>query len=300
MSEQSNTILEVDGLETRYSTDDGDIHAVDGVNFTVDKKETLGLVGESGCGKTTTAKSIIRLLAKNGEVESGRVELKGQDITELSDEELRKQIRWKEVSMIPQAAMNAFDPVKTVGRQLVDVIHRHESDTSSAAAWDRARDLFERLGIEADRVNDYPHQFSGGMAQRAVIAMALTLSPSLILADEPTTALDVVIQEQILQQIGDLQEEFETAMILITHDVSVVSETCDSVAVMYGGRVAEYGERVPQSRTGRPGPSVDPGQSTGPQRSGRRMSVRTALPVRAGGVLGGDTGARRVRRRPLR
>jgi peptide/nickel transport system ATP-binding protein len=235
-------MLELDDLRTYYRTEHGDVHAVDGVSLELDPRETLGLVGESGCGKTTLAKSIIRLLPRNGEIVGGEIRLNGTDVTELSDTELRTKVRWAEVSMIPQNAMNGFDPVKTVGKQIIDVIRRHEDNTSKDDARERARRLFEDLGLEESRIDDYPHQFSGGMAQRAMIAMALCLSPSVILADEPTTALDVMIQDRILRQIADLQEELETAMILITHDMSVVSENCDRIAVMYGGRVAEYAD----------------------------------------------------------
>ena len=235
-------VLKVSDLETVYHTEAGDLHAVDGISFELDRQETLGLVGESGCGKTTAAKSIMRLLARNGEVVGGDVYLNGQNVAELSDKELRTQVRWQEISMIPQTAMNGFDPVKTVGRQIVDVIRRHEEDTTKKEAWERARHLFEELGLEPSRVKNYPHQFSGGMAQRAMIAMALALSPSIILADEPTTALDVMIQDRILRQIDELQREYDTAMILITHDMSVVSENCDYIAVMYGGRMVEYAD----------------------------------------------------------
>lgn len=235
-------MFEITDLRTYYRTREGDIHAVDGVSLELDHKETLGLVGESGCGKTTLAKSIIRLLPRNGEIVDGRIELNDVDITALSDEQLRRQIRWTEISMIPQNAMNGFDPVKTVGKQIVNVIRRHEKDTTKKEAWDRARELFDTLGIDPNRVKSYPHQFSGGMAQRAMIAMALSLNPSMILADEPTTALDVMIQDRILRLVKELQDEFDTAIILITHDMSVVSENCDRIAVMYGGRVVEYAD----------------------------------------------------------
>jgi len=234
-------MLEIEDLQTRYRTDDGDVYAVGGVDLTVEKQETLGLVGESGCGKTTLAKSIIDLLPRNGEVVDGTVTINGTETTSLSEKELRRQIRWKEISIIPQTAMNALDPVKTVGKQIVQAIRTHE-DVSKDEARQRARDLFETLGLEPDRITDYPHQFSGGMAQRAMIALALALNPTVVLADEPTTALDVMIQDRILRLINDLQAEFEMAMILITHDMSVVSETCDTIAVMYAGRVVEYAD----------------------------------------------------------
>jgi len=234
-------MMEIDDLQMRYRTDEGDVHAVDGVSLTIDEQETLGLVGESGCGKTTLAKSIIDLLPRNGEVTGGTITLNDTEVTSLTEKQLRRQIRWAEISIIPQTSMNALDPVKTVGAQIVQAIRTHE-DVSKDEARRRARDLFETLGLEPDRVTDYPHQFSGGMAQRAMIALALALSPSVILADEPTTALDVMIQDRILRLINDLQEDFEMAMIMITHDMSVVSETCDTIAVMYAGRIVEYAD----------------------------------------------------------
>jgi len=235
-------MLEITDLEVRYHTEDGDVHAVDGVNLTVPENRTVGLVGESGCGKSTLAKSLIRLLASNGEIAGGSVELDGTEITELSRKRLNREVRWTEISMIPQNAMNALDPVQTVGDQIVEVVLAHESDTSKREARERARELFEKLGIDQNRIDDYPHQFSGGMAQRAVMGLALALSPTIILADEPTTALDVVIQDRILRVIKDLQDELGSAMILITHDMSVVSERCDDIAVMYGGRIVEYAD----------------------------------------------------------
>lgn len=233
------TLVRLDGLKTYYRTEEGNVAAADGVSLSVSPNETLGLVGESGSGKTTVAKSIIRLLPDNGEIVEGTIEYRDEDVTEMSMQEVRQNLRWKEISMIPQNAMNGFDPVYTVCDQIVEVIRTHESDTSRAEARSRAEDLFEELGLDADRIDDYPHQFSGGMAQRAMIALALAVNPAVVLADEPTTALDVVIQDRILQTISELQDEFNTAMILITHDMSVVSETCDRIAVMYGGRVVE-------------------------------------------------------------
>jgi len=236
------TLLELNDLRTYYETDTGEkVHAVDGVDLTLDRNETLGLVGESGCGKTTLADTLTRLLARNGEVAGGEILFQGEDITELSDEEYRKQIRWNEIATIPQYAMNAFDPVYTVGKQIVNTIQNKEN-ASDEEAWERARQLFERVGLDAARVNDYPHQFSGGMAQRAIIALATALNPSLIIADEPTTALDVVIQDRILEMMQDIQDEINSSMILITHDMSVVSETCDDIAVMYGGQIVEHAD----------------------------------------------------------
>lgn len=235
------TLLDIDGLKTYYRADDGWVRATDDASLSIERGETVGLVGESGSGKTTLAKSIIRLLPDNAEIKDGSMDFDGTEITELSDRELRKQIRWSEVSMIPQNAMNGFDPVYTVGDQIVEVVTYHE-DTSKDEAYERARELFDDLGIDPDRVDDYPHQFSGGMAQRAMIALALALSPSLVLADEPTTALDVVIQDRILDTIKEMQAEIDSAMIMITHDMSVVSETCDRIAVVYGGRIVEIAD----------------------------------------------------------
>lgn len=236
-------MIDINDLHVRYETDQGEaVHAVDGVNLTLRPNETLGLVGESGCGKTTLAKSLINLLGRNGEIAGGSIKLDGRDLTELSKSQMRNEIRWKEISMIPQNAMNGFDPVYTVGKQIVQVIRHHEDGVSSEAAWDRARALFQQLGLEEERVKDYPHQFSGGMAQRAMIALAIALDPTVLLADEPTTALDVVIQDRILDRIGQLQDELNSSMILVTHDMSVVAETCDRIAVMYGGRIVECGD----------------------------------------------------------
>ena len=236
------TLLTLDGLRMYYRSEEGYVRAADDINLELERGQTLGLVGESGSGKTTIARSVIRLLPDNAEVVDGSIDFDGTEITELSERELRKQIRWQEVSMIPQNAMNGFDPVYTVGQQIVQVIRYHEDGVSKAEAKHRARDLFDELGIDPDRVDDYPHQFSGGMAQRAMIALALCLEPRLILADEPTTALDVVIQDRILETIKEMQAEFDSAMILITHDISVVSETSDRIAVCYGGRIVEQAD----------------------------------------------------------
>ncbi len=236
------SLLEITDLQTYYRAEGGWVRATDGVSLSLDHGETIGLVGESGSGKTTLAKSIIRLFPDNAEIHGGSIEFDGTEITELSSKELRNRIRWKEISMIPQNAMNGFDPVYTVGEQIMQVIRHHEDGTSKAEARTRARELFDDLGIDPDRIDDYPHQFSGGMAQRAMIALALALEPQLMLADEPTTALDVVIQDRILETIKAKQEAIDSAMIMITHDMSVVSETCDRIAVVYGGRVVEIAD----------------------------------------------------------
>jgi peptide/nickel transport system ATP-binding protein len=235
-------LLDIQNLRTYYRTEEGAVRAVDDVSLSLGRRESLGLVGESGSGKTTIARSIIRLLPDNAEIVDGSITYKGEDLTDLSMRELRQRIRWTEIAMIPQNAMNAFDPVYDVGDQIVEAIQTHEPDTSARAARERARDLFDRLGVDPDRVDDYPHQFSGGMAQRAMIALALSCNPSLLLADEPTTALDVVMQDRILETITEVQAEYDTGLLMITHDMSVVSETCDHIAVVYGGRIVEYAD----------------------------------------------------------
>ena len=235
------TILEIENLKTYYNTKKGYVHACDDVTLELAENETLGLVGESGSGKTTIARSINRVLPDNAETVGGSIWFDGKDLTELTERQLRK-VRWEGIAYIPQSAMNAFDPVYTVGEQIVEVIRSHEPDVSKKEAKERARELFEIVNLEKSRIDDYPHQLSGGMRQRSAIAMALALDPPILLADEPTTALDVIIQDQILNRIKKIQEEIDSAMVMITHDISVVSETCDSIAVVYGGRVMEYAD----------------------------------------------------------
>ncbi len=235
-------MLEVRNLKTYFKTKAGYAHAVDDVSFTLQPGENFGLVGESGCGKTTAAKSIIKLLPPNGQIMSGQILYNGRDLVPLAPDEMQK-VRWKEISMISQSAMNSLDPVYKVGDQIVEAIQAHET-VGRGEALDRARDLFRLVGIDAKRLNDYPHQYSGGMKQRSIIAMSLALKPGLIIADEPTTALDVIVQDQILRRIKSLLETHKASMILITHDISVVAEMCDSVAVMYAGKVMELGDVI--------------------------------------------------------
>ena len=232
-------LLEVKDLRTYFTTSKGKAKAVDGVSFSLDYGQCLGLVGESGCGKTTTALSICHLLPKEGKVESGQILMEGIDYGALSEEEIMKH-RWEDVSIIFQGAMNAFNPVKKVGWQIAEACILHQG-MSKEDAWKRAGDLFEMVGIARERVSQYPHEFSGGMKQRAMIAMALACSPKLIIGDEPTTALDVMIQAQILELLEKLRKELNMGMILITHDLSILSETCDKIAVMYAGKIAEMG-----------------------------------------------------------
>jgi oligopeptide/dipeptide ABC transporter ATP-binding protein len=232
------TLLEVNDLHVTYSGDPN-VEAVRGVSFTLEEGETLGIVGESGCGKTTLAQAIMGALPDNGAITGGEIIFDGEDITHLSNRE-RRAIRWEEMSMISQSAMNSLDPVYRVKDQIKEAIQEHR-DMSDAECYERARELMELVGLDPDRVEDYPHQLSGGMRQRVIIAMSLALDPGLIIADEPTTALDVIIQEQILYRIKELQRELGNSMVMVTHDISVVAETCDSMVVMYGGELMESG-----------------------------------------------------------
>ena len=235
------TLLEFNDVNVRYRVDDNtEVRAVDGVSFAIERGETFGLVGESGCGKTTLGKSIIRLLDENGYVSDGEIRFKDRDLTELSNREIR-DVRWAEISTIPQASMAGLNPVYKVGDQIIEAIVHHQNVTVEEADA-RARELLERVGIEADRADDFAHQFSGGMKQRAMIAMSLACDPDLIIADEPTTALDVIVQDQVLAELEELQDEFEVSFLIISHDISVVAETCDRVGVMYGGKLMEIGE----------------------------------------------------------
>lgn len=232
-------LLEVKNLRTYFHTTKGDLKAVDGVSFDLEAGECLGLVGESGCGKTTSALSICNLLPKEGYIHSGEILVDGVDYHALSDREMN-QHRWKDVSIIFQGAMNAFNPVKRVGWQLAEAMILHDGLTREQA-WQRAEELFALVGIPRERVRQYPHEFSGGMKQRAMIAMALACNAKLIIGDEPTTALDVMIQAQILELLEKLRRELHMGMILITHDLSILGETCDRIAVMYAGKIAEIG-----------------------------------------------------------
>ncbi len=235
-------LLEVDSLVTEFETDEGRVRAVDGVSFVVEEGETLGIVGESGCGKSVTAHSIMRLLPQPmGQIVGGSVRFRGRDLSGLSVEEM-EQVRGNDIGMVFQEPMTALNPVHTIGKQLIEVMLLHRDISADQAIRD-AIDLLARVGIPSPdvRMGEYPHQLSGGMRQRVVIAMALACEPALLIADEPTTALDVTIQAQILELIRNLQADMGMAVILITHDLGVIAETSDHVVVMYAGRVAEQG-----------------------------------------------------------
>ena len=231
-------LLEVEGLRTYYFTRAGPVRAVDGVSFFVEKGEVFGLAGESGCGKTTAGLSILRLLPPYGRIVGGRIVFDGVDLLSIREPEFRRKYRWKRISMIFQGAMNALNPVFKVGDQIAEAIMLHEK-VSKEEAMDKVRELFKKVGIEPSRVDNYPHEFSGGMRQRAMIAMALACNPELVIADEPTTALDVVIQGQILDLLRKLKEEYDLSVILITHDMSVIAELCNRVGIMYAGKLVE-------------------------------------------------------------
>jgi peptide/nickel transport system ATP-binding protein len=236
------TLLTVENLTVEYESATGMIKAVDDVSFTIESGASLGFVGESGCGKTTIGMALMGLLPDNAAILQGRILLGDRDLTRLSQDDLRK-IRGKEVAMIFQAAMNALNPVVRVGEQVAEMIVTHQDRISSADMDARISSLFDLVGIPRDRIQDYPHQYSGGMKQRAVIAMALACGPRLVIADEPTTALDVVVQDQILREILKIQDLTHTGFVFISHDIAVVARVCRHICVMYDGKIVEAGTR---------------------------------------------------------
>jgi peptide/nickel transport system ATP-binding protein len=231
------SLLEVNGLEVHYLTRRGVMRAVDGVSFALEAGRHLGLIGESGCGKTTTGRALLRVLPRNARIAGGEAWFQGKDMLALDAEEMRA-LRWREISMVPQSSMDSLDPVYRVGDQLREVLVAR-GRMARGDARERAAELFALVGLARDRLDNYPHEFSGGMRQRAVIAMALALDPDLVVADEPVTALDVIVQNQVLRTFRELQERLSLSVIMITHDISVVAETCDDVAVMYAGKIVE-------------------------------------------------------------
>ena len=240
MADQKNMVLDVENLNVKFVLEEETVEAVNGISLQIREGETLGLVGETGAGKTTTALSILRLIdSPPGVMECDKLEVCGEDILHMSVVEL-EHTRGSLVSMIFQDPMTSLNPVFTVGYQIAESLERHEH-LNKQEAWEKAEDMLELVGIPRERAIEYPHQFSGGMKQRVIIAIALACSPKLLIADEPTTALDVTIEAQILHLMRELKEKQNTSMIMITHDLGIVAETCDRVAVMYAGRIIEEG-----------------------------------------------------------
>ena len=235
-------LLDIRNLRMYYQTQKGLVKAVDNVSLELQSGESIGLAGESGCGKSSLAYSIMQLLPPAANIVGGNIYFKGEDLLKKSAHEMR-DVRWKNVAIVFQGAMNALNPVFEIGEQIAEAILMHENVTEEEAL-DRVAKLFEMVGLDPDRIHNYPHEFSGGMRQRAMIAMALACNPDLVIADEPTTALDVTIQAQILKLMQKLQKDLGLSLILITHDLSVIAETCDKTAIMYAGRIAELSDVV--------------------------------------------------------
>ena len=221
----------------------GYVKAVDDVSFQLGKGDALGLAGESGCGKTSTALTILRLLPWNGEVLGGSIIFDGEDILQMAEKKLRKDIRWRKISVIFQGAMNALHPTRTIGDQITEPMIAHE-EISKEEAMERAGRLLDLVGIGAPKVDRYPHELSGGMKQRTMTAMSLACNPELVIADEPTTALDVIIQAQVLKVMKELQNKLDLSIIMISHDLSMIAEMCNKAAIMYAGKIVEYGDIV--------------------------------------------------------
>jgi len=244
MQPQEDIILEIKDLYVDYVTDDATTHAVNGIDLKLGRKRTVGLVGETGAGKTTTALSVLNLIPDPpGVIRGGSITLDGKDVLKMTPKELNA-MRGNDVAMIFQDPMTALNPVYTVGAQIAETIQIHNKGMSDKDAWAHAEKMLETVGIPASRANEYPHQFSGGMKQRVIIAIGLACNPKLLIADEPTTALDVTIQAQILEIMKDLKSKFDMSMIMITHDLGIVAEVCDEVAVIYAGRIVEFGSLV--------------------------------------------------------
>jgi len=235
----TDSLLSVRGLKVSYRVGNGHIDAVDGATFDVPRGSIVGLVGESGCGKTTVARALTRVIADNASITGGEILFDGTDIASIPERQMNA-LRWRDIAFVPQSAMNSLDPVYSVEYQLNEVLRRR-GGLSAREARMRCEALFDMVGIEKGRLGDYPHQFSGGMRQRVAIALALALNPKLVIADEPVTALDVIVQRQILDQLRELQTMLGISVILVTHDISVVAYICDRTVVMYAGRVCEDG-----------------------------------------------------------
>ncbi|MEM2942868.1 MAG: ABC transporter ATP-binding protein [Candidatus Bathyarchaeia archaeon] len=237
-ADKGDHLLRVDSLRVCYKTDRAVIDAVDDVDFSIRRGEAFGMAGESGSGKSTVAQTILKLLPANAEVKSGEVVFEGEDLLKMQEEEFRRRFRWRRIAAVPQAAMNSLTPVLRVRSQIVEAILAHER-VDVAEAGSRADMLLEMVGIPKNRGEDYPHQFSGGMKQRAVIAMSLACNPSLLVADEPTTGLDVIAQAEILELLRDLKKRLGLSLLFITHDISILPALCDRVVIMHEGRIVE-------------------------------------------------------------
>lgn len=232
-------LLDVQQLKVQYRAREGTVHAVDGATFGIPAGQMVGLVGESGCGKTTLARAITGVMPGNARTAGGSLLFEGRDLLKLPPRQ-KRQLLWRDIAYVPQSAMNSLDPVYRVGDQLKEVLVRR-GGYDAAKARRRSEELFDLVGLDVKRLNNYPHEFSGGMRQRAAIALALALEPKLIIADEPVTALDVIVQRQILDTLRALQERLDLSVLLVTHDISVVAYLCDRVAVMYAGKIVESG-----------------------------------------------------------
>jgi peptide/nickel transport system ATP-binding protein len=236
-------LLEVKNLKTYYFTSKGPVKAVDDADLNIKRGEIVGLVGESGCGKSTLGYSIINLIPRPGKIVGGSINFNGEDITKMNDEDLRNKIRWKRISMIFQGAMNALNPVIKVGEQITEALYLHDNMLQQKAS-ERVEELFTLVGLEPSRANNYPFEFSGGMKQRVMIAMALACNPDFIIADEPTTALDVTIQAQMIDLLRSLATTMNLSLLVISHDLSVIAESCNAVAIMYAGKIIESGDVI--------------------------------------------------------
>jgi len=235
-------LLQVRDLRTYFYLEGGGVvKAVDGVSFELEKGEAVGIVGESGCGKTTLALSIMRLVPPPGRIVGGQIIYDGMDLTKMGENELRR-VRWKRISMVFQGSMNALNPVIRVGQQIAEALMLHEKDMDREAALKRAGELLELVGIPRDRVDNYPFEFSGGMRQRALIAMALACNPELVILDEPATALDVIVQANVMRLVRELKEKLGISVLMITHDLALVTEVCERAVIMYAGKLAEYAD----------------------------------------------------------
>jgi|TARA_B100000315_G_scaffold260829_1_gene325963 peptide/nickel transport system ATP-binding protein len=232
-------LLEIKNLKVYYKTRRGINQAVDGISFEVEEGQSMGLVGESGCGKSTLARAIIRVMSRNAIIAGGEIHFEGSNILEYSEKQMR-EIRWTEMALVPQAAMDSLNPVYTIENQFKEILTK-KSKLRRKEAKKRAKELFQMVALDSHYLNRYPHEFSGGMKQRAVIALAFSLNPKLLITDEPVTALDVIVQNQVLRELKQLRARFNVALIMITHDISVVAETCDLIAVMYAGKIVERG-----------------------------------------------------------